>query len=179
MEVLPALLARNAQFVTSSFNPSLRMMPSLKTVIISCLDPRVDPALILGLKQSDAAVLRNVGGRITPDIVDALCIIHRIAQKAGGRLGPGWNVVILHHSDCGITRVVDPPQLLEKYLGIHSGQLHDHAVLEPRLSVQRDVAALKLNRALPGGYLLSGCVYDVVTGGVETIVQPEQVPETQ
>ena len=179
MEVLSTLLARNGHFVTSSFNPALKMMPTLKTVIISCLDPRLDPALILGLHQSDAAVLRNVGGRITPDIVDSLSIIHRIAQKAGGRLGPGWNVIILHHNDCGITRVVDTPQLLAKYLGVHAGQLHEHGLLSPQLSVKIDVAALRANKQLPGGYVLSGCVYDVTTGNVETVVQPENVPENQ
>ena len=179
MEVLPTLLARNGRFITSSFDPSLKMMPSLKTVIISCLDPRLDPALILGLKQSDAAILRNVGGRLTTDIVDSLSIIHRIAQKAGGRLGPGWNVVLLHHTDCGITRVVDSPQLLGKYLGVHADHLHEHGLTDPRRSVTVDVAALRASQALPGGYWLSGCVYDVATGTVETVVQPEQVPETQ
>ena len=109
--------------------------------------------------------------------LDSLSIINRIAQKGGGRLGPGWNVIVLHHSDCGITRVAEPPELLEKYLGVGAGHLHQHGVMDPRQSVKVDVAALKANRALQGGYTLSGCVYEVATGKVETVVQPEQVPE--
>ena len=178
MEVLPALLARNGHFITTTFNPTLKMMPTLKTVVISCLDPRVDPALILGLNQSDAAILRNVGGRLTPDIVGALSIIHRIGQKRGSGLGVGWNVVVMHHTDCGITKVSDHHQLLEQYLGVPTGQLPSHGIMDPYMSVRLDVAALLSGGGgLPGGWLVSGCVYDVATGGVEVVVQPEVVPD--
>ena len=122
-----------------------------------------------------------MGGRVTVDIEDALLVLDRIARRAGGRLGPGWNVIVLHHTDCGITRVTEPPQLLEKYLGRQPGQLHSHGggVTDPQQSVRADVAALKANAALPGGYVLSGCVYDVATGRVEIVVQAEQLPERQ
>ena len=83
----------------------------------------------------------------------------------------------MHHSDCGITRALEPPQLLEHYLGVQAGQLHTCCVMDPVESVRLDVAALKASRVLPGGYLVSGLVYDVATGQVSTVVQPEPVPE--
>jgi carbonic anhydrase len=35
-----------------------------------------------------------------------------------------------------------------------------------------DVAALKANPLLPGGFLVSGLVYDVATGRIEILVPP-------
>ncbi|WP_425343349.1 carbonic anhydrase [Pseudofrankia saprophytica] len=35
-------------------------------MVVGCVDPRVDPTHVLGLEQGEAAVIRNVGGRITP-----------------------------------------------------------------------------------------------------------------
>ncbi|MFE7358979.1 carbonic anhydrase [Streptomyces sp. NPDC057543] len=41
-------------------------MPSGSLTVIGCVDPRVDPSDVLGLKLGEAAVIRNVGGRVTP-----------------------------------------------------------------------------------------------------------------
>jgi carbonic anhydrase len=35
-------------------------------MVVGCVDPRVDPAHVLGLSNGEAAIIRNVGGRITP-----------------------------------------------------------------------------------------------------------------
>ena len=40
--------SRNAEFAEQRFAAGLQMMPSLKAIIIGCVDPRVDPAQILG-----------------------------------------------------------------------------------------------------------------------------------
>jgi carbonic anhydrase len=176
MEAFNNLIARNAHFASSTFSSGIKMMPSLKTVIIGCVDPRVDPVDLLGLKRGEAAVVRNVGGRINDEVIDTLSILHRVAQKGGGRLGPGWNIIVLHHNDCGITRVVDPPEQLAHYLGVDAAQLDSKAVTDPYASVVMDVAALKASDRLPGGFLVTGLVYDVNTGKIETIVEPQPAP---
>ena len=34
-------------------------------LIVACLDHRVDPAIVLGLRLGEAPVIRNAGGRVT------------------------------------------------------------------------------------------------------------------
>jgi carbonic anhydrase len=46
------------------------------------------------------------------------------------------------------------------------------AISDPHASVAVDVAALKANPLLPGAFLVTGLVYDVTTGRVETVVAP-------
>ena len=39
-----------------------------------------------------------------------------------------------------------------------------------------DVAAYKANEDVPGGFMISGLVYDVFTGKIEIVVPPSQLP---
>jgi carbonic anhydrase len=64
MNVIDTLTQRNEAFASSRFSAELKIIPSLKTMIIGCVDPRVDPVDIFGLAPGEAAVIRNVGGRI-------------------------------------------------------------------------------------------------------------------
>jgi carbonic anhydrase len=56
--------------------PSLsRAMPNVKAVIIGCADMRVDPAHVLGIRPGEAVVLRNIGGRLTPRLLEQLGLL--------------------------------------------------------------------------------------------------------
>jgi carbonic anhydrase len=154
------------------------MMPSIKTVIITCLDPRVGPEDVLGLKLGEAAIIRNVGGRVNKQVIQELSFINRIATKVGGQLGVGWNIIILHHTDCGITRLVEPPEQLAHYLNVDAAHLDSKEVLDPYASIALDVAAIKDSTELPGGYLITGLVYDIHTGKAKIVVDPHAVTVT-
>ncbi len=172
MNVIDTLTRRNELFASSRFSKDLRIMPSLRTMVIGCVDPRVDPEAILGLEQGEAAVIRNVGGRITPATLETLSMLRVVSRESGGQLGPGWNLIVLHHTDCGITRLGNSPELLAKYFGVPASELSALSIDDARASVAVDVAALKANPQLPGAFLVSGLVYDVATGRVETVVPP-------
>jgi carbonic anhydrase len=60
--------------------------------------------------------------------------------------------------------------MLAHYFQIHEGELKTKAVADPRAAVAADVASLRAIPALPSGWLISGLVYDVVTGLVEIVV---------
>ncbi len=172
MNVIDSLLQRNEAFAGQHFSPALKMLPSLKTMVIGCVDPRVDPADVLGLKLGEAAIIRNVGGRITPATLETLAMLRVVSSAQGGELGPGWNLIVLHHTDCGITRLSKSQDLLGKYFGVAASELEPLAINDPHASVAVDVAALKANPLLPGAFLVSGLVYDVATGRIETVVPP-------
>jgi carbonic anhydrase len=79
-------------------------------------------------------------------------------------------MVILHHTDCGITDLAAYPEMLAEYFGIPAAELESKAVMDPRASVAIDVDIIK--QALPPGLPVSGLVYDVHTGLIETVVPP-------
>ena len=172
MNLVETLTERNATFARTRFSPALKIIPSKKTLIIGCVDPRVDPADLFGLEPGEAAILRNVGGRVTPATFETMEMLGLVAKAGGGAFGPGWNLVVLHHTDCGITRLANEPALLQRYFGVEPSALDGLAITDPRVSVAVDVAALRASPRTPGGFVVSGLVYDVATGTVETVVPP-------
>jgi len=75
--------------------------------------------------------------------------------------------VILHHTDCGITRLADYPGQLAAFFEIPAGELEAKAVGDPYAAVRVDAAIAR--HALPPGRAVSGLVYDVATGLIEII----------
>jgi carbonic anhydrase len=180
---LAYMLKRNKDFAAlqtaaGTLMPSLpRAMPNVKAVIIGCADMRVDPVHVLGIEPGEAVVMRNIGGRVTPDLLGQLGLLGRIGQVAGEIPGGGgeFHLVVLHHTDCGITRLAGDPAMLTRYFQIQEGELKAKAVTDPRAAVAVDVALLRTIPALPGKWLISGLVYDVATGLVEVIVPPAPI----
>ena len=164
MNSLDLMLKRNKESATPV--PSLpQSLQTLKAVIIGCADMRVDPAHVLGIKPGEAVVMRNIGGRVTPGLLEEFGLLGRIGEVAGTIPGGGgeFHLIVLHHTDCGSTRLVGDPAMLAHYFQIPEREVEAK-------SVAVDVAALRAIPALPDDWLISGLVYDVATGLVEVVV---------
>jgi carbonic anhydrase len=164
------LLARNAFFANQRWDPGVTIHPSGNLMVIGCVDPRVDPTYVLDLKQGEAGVIRNVGGRVTPATLRSLALLQLVdaAHAPGPRTGE-WNLVVLHHTDCGMTDLALFPDLLAQYFEIPEAELPSKSVSEPIGSIRVDVDVL-LNTPHGKDFSVSGLIYDVDTGTVEVIV---------
>ena len=126
MNNLDRLLQRNKEFAVQqaaadALMPSLlRAMPNVKAIIIGCADMRADPAHVLGTKPGEAVVLRNIGGRITPGLMEQLGLLGRIGQVAGAIPGGGgeFHLIVLQHTDCGMARLAGDRAMLAHYFQI-------------------------------------------------------------
>ncbi len=187
MTTLDTLLERNKEFAASQSQAGLLMpslpqaLPNAKAVIIGCADMRVDPAHVLGIRPGEAVVFRNIGGRVTPGLLEELGLLGRIAEVANEIAGGGgeFNFIVLHHTDCGSTRLAGDPDMLTKYFQIKTDEVDGKAVLHPRVAVAVDVAALREIPALPSEWIISGLVYNVATGLVDVVVPPAPIRKTQ
>jgi len=183
MSHLDVLLERNQHFAAqaSAAGTSMPTLPQatpyVKAMIIGCVDMRVDPAHVLGIQSGEALVLRNVGGRINPSILLELGLLGRVGQVAGQAVAGGgeFHLIVLHHTDCGITRLAGDPDKLAKFFQVDESELAGKSVLDPYASVAIDVAVLRGVPALPANWLLSGLVYDVSTGLVKVVVPPAPI----
>jgi carbonic anhydrase len=89
---ITALLDRNRAFAargTWRGTGPLLFLPFKGLYIVTCLDPRTDPAQFLGLGFADAIVGRTVGGRVTGAVIQDLAYIgYLVEQKAPGSRRP-------------------------------------------------------------------------------------------
>ena len=186
-DTLDTLLQRNHEFASHRFVAGLTMRPTLHTLIISCADPRVDPVHILGLEPGEAVVLRNVGGRITPGTLQLLTMLLQVPAGSGApasnnasAVASPFHLIVLHHTDCGITRLASNATLMADYFDIAPAELPAKAIENPRAAVASDIATLRAISAVPSSILVSGLVYDTETGQVEVVVPPAPIrPEQQ
>lgn len=168
-----ALLDRNRSFVERFEAGDLNIRPRMSTIILTCVDARVDPAHIFGLGLGDAVVIRNAGGRITPAVMHDFAILGVLgANMPGGAMRP--ELVVVHHTDCGMSRLANPgiQQQVAERLGLNVDEVAAMAITDPAKSVQDDIERLRQTPGTPDQLVVSGFVYDVITGTINQVVPP-------
>jgi len=138
-------------------------MPGRRLAVLTCMDARIDVFDALGLHLGDAHVIRNAGGRVTPDVLRSLAISSHV-------LGVD-TVVVMQHTRCGLAGVSDA-ELAER-IGADLGfyPIHDH--LE---ALREDIQLLLETEYLQPVKEIAGFVFDVDTGQVESLVREQRPP---
>jgi carbonic anhydrase len=172
-------LERNAGFAATDAKdnvPAIPFIPFNQLYVITCIDPRVEPAAILGTRLGEAIVARNVGGRATPSVIkDLAWICHLHENKTPG--ADWFEVAVIHHTDCGSALFADG-RLRHGYAargGYDEPTAAAMAVLDPVETVREDVERLRTAPELePSRHDLriGGYAYDLKTGLITTVVQP-------
>jgi carbonic anhydrase len=166
-----AVLERNRAFAAAGGHQGAVVFPNLRLFVITCLDPRVDPAHFLGLGLGDAMVVRNVGGRVTPEVINDVAFIGQLAENVLPD-DPLFEVAVIHHTQCGTGAFADDTfrRRYAQRIGARESTLRERAVLDPELTVTHDVECLRSAPAIAPRVTFSGHVYDVVTGLVKTVI---------
>ena len=172
-------LERNARFAATGAKdrvPAIPFIPFKQVYVITCIDPRVEPAAVLGAELGDAIVARNVGGRVTPSVVkDLAWICHLHENKTPD--SDWFEVAIIHHTDCGSGLFADE-ELRRSYAargGYDEQTAAAMAVLDPTATVRDDVERLGAAPELAvsrGSFKIGGYAYDLKTGLLTTVVEP-------
>src|SRR6516225_3443678 len=109
MTRMTPLLDRNGQFART-YTPVELGPPTAQMIIVTCLDHRVDPAIVLGLKLGEAPVIRNAGGRVTQAVIDDVAYLAFLAEQlfADQIADDLFEVAVVHHTQCGTSFLADP-----------------------------------------------------------------------
>jgi carbonic anhydrase len=170
------LLRNNARFAATDVKnrqPAIPFIPHKQVYIITCVDPRVDPAQIFGLELGDAIVARNVGGRVTAAMLADLAWISRLHETKTPD-AEWFELAIVHHTDCGSGFFADRELRHDfaRKTGLDEAALAGLAVLDPAQTVPADVQKVLDHPHVSPRIKVSGYAYDVKTGLLSTIVAP-------
>jgi carbonic anhydrase len=175
MSNLAALLERNRALAATdprSNAPRFPYLPHRNLYIVTCIDPRTDPAAFLGLDYGDAIVARTHGGRVNRAIVLGIAYMGYLVETQVPE-GPYFEVAVIHHTDCG-TQLLEDAEFRHEFAGrtgYDEQTLADLPVSDPyetvRIDVERLLAAPEISRRIT----VSGHVYDVETGLVTTVAE--------
>ncbi len=141
---------------------NIPIRPRLHTVVVTCMDARIDPVTLFALQAGDAHVLRNAGGIVTDDVVRSLTVSQR-------KLGTS-QVLLVQHTDCGMVTFTDEAFTAE--LTAAAGRRptwRPGTFRDPAESVAAGAARLRTDPFLRAGTVVRGFVVDVVTFALHEI----------
>ena len=166
------LLDRNQHFVTTGAYEGAPIYPRREVCVVTCLDPRTDPANFLELEAGDAVVMRNAGGRVNQALIDDLAFITYLSETKIKPDGPLFEVAIIHHNKCGTSFLANQEfrHSFADHVGGDEAALADEAVTDPQQTVKHDVELLRAATTVSTKITVSGHVYDVDTGTLTTVV---------
>jgi carbonic anhydrase len=175
MTRMTPLLDRNEQFART-YTPGTLGPPTADVLVVTCLDHRVDPAIVLGLQLGEAPVIRNAGGRVTPAVIDDVAFLAFLAEQLFGRQGAPdalFEVAVVHHTQCGTGLLADPGfrHRAAEATSVSEAALEALAVGDPSTTVKADVERLLSSPLLSPKVSVSGHVYDIDTGRVTTTLE--------
>jgi carbonic anhydrase len=179
MTRMAPLFERNEQFART-YTPAALGIPAQQLLVLTCLDHRVDPAIILGLHLGDAPVIRNAGGRVTQAVIDDIAYLAFLAgQLFGGQDSEPdtlFEVAVVHHTQCGTGLLADPGfrGRAAEATGRPETALAAAMVADPEATVRADVRRLLAAPSRSPKVSVSGHVYDIATGRVTTSIDAQR-----
>ena len=162
MSTTDELLRNNERYANSFDKGDLPMPPAKQIAIVTCMDARLSPYVMLGLSEGDAHVIRNAGGVITDDEIRSLMISQRLL---GTR-----EVMLIHHTDCGMLTFSDAElrEQIQQEVGIKPHfPLETFADLEE--DVRQSIKRIEASPFIPHKESVRGFIYEVDTGRLREV----------
>src|SRR5687768_17315223 len=135
MSVTDELVAANRSYAEQFSQGDLPMPPARKVAVVACMDARLDVYRLLGLGLGEAHVIRNAGGVVTEDVIRSLVISQRLLGTE--------EIVLIHHSDCGMLTFRDDE--LEAEITLEAGVRPPFALEafgDPHADVRQSIARI-------------------------------------
>jgi carbonic anhydrase len=156
------LLAANDSYASGFVHADVPARAARGLAIVTCMDSRIDPLAVLGLAVGDAKVIRNAGGRVTPDALRSLALA---AALLGVR-----RVAVMHHTRCALASTEAEVHTALADRGVDAAGWDLLAMPDPDGALAADVEAVRSCPLLPDELAAAGWRYDVDTGRVACIV---------
>jgi carbonic anhydrase len=155
------LLAANREFAETFDLGGFDGIAHAGVAIVTCMDSRIDPLNMVGLKPGDAKIFRNPGGRVTPQALEALVL--------GTHLLRVERILIVPHTRCAMTSSSE--QELRARIGASAGVDADwqfFSVVDDQVAaLEEDVQRVRTHPLIPSSVAVGGFLYDVDTGLLE------------
>jgi len=131
-----------------------------RLLLLTCMDSRIVPHAVFGLKEGDMKVIRNAGGQLNPEVINDVVLASHVLDCEC--------IVIMPHTRCAMaSQTLDGLRnVLESTSGLDFSAFQPRLIDDPMRKLATDVAALQAHPLLKAGATVHGAMYDVDTGVV-------------
>ena len=157
------LLSANRLYQAEFHDSGLRGVAAKGLAVLTCIDSRIDPLAMLGLKAGDAKIIRNAGARVTDDALRSLVL-------AANLLGV-TRVCVVQHTDCAVvgSTEMEIRARVSAVRGVDASGWEFLAGTDQRRILQDDIDRIKSCPLLPPDLGVAGFVFDVHSGALTQI----------
>ena len=158
------LLAANREFADNFGLAGFDGVARAGVAVVTCMDSRIDPLGMLGLKPGDAKIFRNPGGRVTEQALEALVLgVHLLNVN---------RIVVIPHTRCAMASATLDE--VRERVGASAGQDASwqtfSMVADQEAALRDDVHKVHAHPLIPDTVAVGGFIYDVDTGLLDQIV---------
>ncbi len=158
------LLAANRTFADHFDLAGFDGIAKAGVAMVTCMDSRIDPLNMIGLKPGDAKILRNPGGRVTDDVLVAVVLSVALLQVR--------RVIIVEHTRCAMASSTEDEvhQRVTDFAGRDSTWMSLGVIEDQERQIRADVHKVVSHPLVPDSIEVGGFVYDVDTGLLNQVV---------
>ena len=134
--------------------------------VLTCIDSRIDPLAMLGLRAGDAKIIRNAGARVTDDALRSLVL-------AVNLLGVN-RVCVVQHTNCAMVDSTEDEihARIEAERGIAPSGWDFLATTDQRATMHHDIVLIESCPLLPPDLQVGGFIFDVHSGALVPLERP-------
>jgi carbonic anhydrase len=162
MSATDELLENNRAYAERFDKGDLPIPPARKVAVVTCMDARLSPYVMLGLEEGEAHIIRNAGGVVTDDEIRSLVISQRLLGTE--------EIMVIHHTDCGMLTFSDDEfrRQIQEETGVKP-QWAAEAFSDLDEDVRQSVARIQTSPFIPRKESVRGFVYEVETGRLREV----------
>ena len=159
------LLTRNGGYQNQIAHGGFDGVAHAGVAMVTCMDSRIEPLKMIGLKIGDAKIMRTPGGRVTPDaLVGCVLSVHLLGVN---------RILVVPHTRCAMAGTTEDElrEQVERAAGQPAGYLLPLEVIPDQFeALRRDVAAVREHPLIGSEIAVGGFMYDVDTGRLDHLV---------
>ena len=156
-------LKANEEYIKSFKYSELTGVAQQGIAIVTCMDSRINPLSVVGMRSGDAKILRNAGARVTEDVLRTLVLA---TYLLGVR-----RILIMPHTNCRMAmgEESDIHALIQREHGVDTRSLEFRTVSNQIEALKIDVNRVRSYPLLNDGVVVGGAIYDVATGKITPV----------
>jgi carbonic anhydrase len=158
------LLAANREFAEQFDLSGFDGIAHAGVAMVTCMDSRIDPLRMIGLKPGDAKILRNPGGRVTDAALVALVVGVNLLQVE--------RILVIQHTRCAMASATERElkERISQASGRDASWMTLRAIEDQEAGVQEDVLKVRSHPLINDDIHVAGFIYDVDTGLLSQVV---------
>ena len=152
------LLEANRRYRTEFHDSGVKGIAAKGLAVLTCIDSRIDPLAMLGLRAGDAKIIRNAGARVTRDALRSLVLATNLLGVT--------RVCVVQHTDCAMVGSTEEElrTRISEARGVDASDWEFLASSDQRATLHDDIEVIRSCPLLPPGLEVAAFIFDVHSG---------------